>query len=530
MKFLQSAILGLLMSLALMATAHAEKPPNLLFFFADDWGRDAGCYADAKSPSPSEILKTPNIDRVAKEGVRFNNAFYDCPQCSPSRGAIVTGRYFWRNGSKSIMAGADWSGIVDPFLALPKFPHLLAENGYATGKAVKTLDFDPTLKISAGGFQRYGLYVSGAKDDADREKRKQVIIDQTRSVIRQVLEKTPSDKPFFFVYGPINTHRPYAPRSGQGLWGIDPDSLKGKLPIYLPDVPDVRADYADYLGEVQALDLMVGIFMEELEKSGRASNTMLVLAGDNGVPGFPRGKTELYDLGCRAPLIVKWPDGIPAGRTVDDFITLKDLAATFLEAGGVKPPETMDSRSLLPLLKSEKNGVIDPTRDAAIFGRERHVATAREGNLPYPSRALRTKDFLYIRNFKPDRFPLGDPRTKANSTAPDAELASGSFLDMDASLTKSWLMDHHRDEMGKTFYETAFGKRPPEELYDLRTDPQQMHNLASSVEHQAELKQFSGRLMKVLQTTGDPRLEDAYDRLPYVVPGKVGDTQKAAEE
>jgi N-sulfoglucosamine sulfohydrolase len=507
----------MLLGIVLTVTAHAAGKPNVLYILADDWGRDAGCYADSKIPSPSDVVKTPNIDRVAREGVRFNNAFYDCPQCAPSRGAIVTGRYFWRNGSRSIMQGADWSGRVDPFEALPRFPHLLAENGYVTAKAVKTIDFEPTLNISSGGFLRYGLYLSGAKTDAEREKRRQAVIDQTRAVIRMLLDKCPAEKPFFFVYGPINTHGPFAPGSGQKLWGIDPDSLKGKLPVYLPDVPEVRTDYADYLGEVQALDLMVGIFMEELEKSGRADNTMLVLSGDNGVPGFPRGKTQLYDMGCRAPLLVRWPGGVRAGRTVEDFVTLKDLAATFLEAGGVKPPGTMDALSLLPLLVAEKSGVIDPARDAAIFGRERHTPDAREGQLPYPSRAVRSKDFLYLRNFKPERYPFGDPRPKKGS----AELSPGSFGDMDKSLTKTWLLDHRDEEAGKQFFETAFGKRPTEELYDLRTDPQQMHNLASSPEHQDELKRFSARLMKVLQETGDPRLDDAYDRLPYVVTGKA---------
>jgi N-sulfoglucosamine sulfohydrolase len=518
MQFTYRSILAVIL---LITATQAAEQPNFVFFLADDWGREASCYADPQSPSSSQVVQTPNIDRVAREGVRFNNAFFDCPQCSPSRSAIVTGRYFWRNGSKSIMQGADWTGRVDPFTNLPRFPHLLAENGYATGKAVKTMDFDTTLKINASGFERYGLYLSEAKTETDREKRRQVIIDQTRSVIRQVLDKCPPGKPFFFVYGPVNTHRPFAPGSGKALWGIDSDSLKGKLPVHLPDVPEVRTDYADYLGEVQALDLMVGVFMEELEKSGRADNTMLVLTGDNGVPGFPRGKTELYDLGCRAPLLVRWPAAIRAGRTVDDFVTLKDLTSTFLEAGGVKPPASMDSRSLMPLLRSEKSGVIDPTRDAAIFGRERHVPNVREGNLPYPSRAIRSKDFLYIRNFKPERYPLGDPKFKGNDSGPDAELSPGSYGDMDASLTKTWLFEHHRDDTGKTFYESAFGKRPAEELYDLRKDPQQMHNLATSAEYQGELKHYSTRLMKVLQDTADPRLEDAYDRLPYVVPGKM---------
>jgi N-sulfoglucosamine sulfohydrolase len=501
---------------ALAAAGNEPARPNIFFFFADDWGRDAGAYSDPKAPSPSDIVKTPNIDRLAREGVRFNNAFYDCPQCRPSRAAIVTGNYFWRCGSDAILSGSDWTGLKNPFDAMPRFPELLAGNGYATGKAFKTLDFTDTLKIkSEDKFRRYGLYVSPAKTPEKRGQRRQEVIAQTREIIQKLLAKCPKDKPFFFVYGPINTHRPYAAGSGRELWGINPDTLRGKLPPCLPDVPEVRTDYADYLGEVQALDMMVGIFVEELEKAGQADNTLLVLAGDNGVPGFTRGKTQLYDLGCHAPLIVRWPGRVKPGRTVDDFVTLKDLAATFLEAGGVKPPATMDARSLMPQLLAEKSGTIDPGRDAAIFGRERHVPTAREGNLPYPARALYTPEFAYIRNFKPDRFPFGDP------TEVDGKVGLGSFADMDGSLTKTWLIAHSRDEQGKPFFDLAFGKRPAEELYNMRTDPQQMHNLAGSPEYQTVLKQYSERLQKVLQETRDPRLDDAFDRAPYIaVPEK----------
>ncbi|TSA34466.1 MAG: hypothetical protein D4R65_06140 [Verrucomicrobiaceae bacterium] len=289
---------------ATVSSATPNPRPNIVFFFADDWGHDAGCFADSKVPSPSNIVKTPNIDRVAREGVRFNNAFYDCPQCRPSRAAIVTGNYFWRGGSHSFLSGGDWEGQRDPFTEMPRFPHLLADNGYATAKAVKTLDFTPTLQLGGVGFKRYGLYISEGKTPEEKDQRRQEVIDLIRGAISKVLSECPKGKPFFFVYGPINTHRPYAPGSGQALWGINPDDLKGKLPPYLPDVPEVRTDYADYLGEVQALDLMVGIFREELEKAGQAANTLLVLAGDNGTPGFPRGKTQLYDLGCHSPLLV----------------------------------------------------------------------------------------------------------------------------------------------------------------------------------------------------------------------------------
>jgi N-sulfoglucosamine sulfohydrolase len=520
----------LLAPLAVSDAAEAPKTaarPNIVFFFADDWGRDASCYASAAAPSISDVVKTPNIDRIAREGVRFTHAFYDSPQCTPSRAAIVSGCYFWRCGSDAFLAGGDWRGHQNPFKELPRFPNLLADSGYATAKAFKTLSFIPTLKsASVEGIKtylRYGLYVSDGKTPADQEGRRQDVITQTRDSIRRVLADCPKGTPFFFVFGPINTHRPYAPGSGQALWNINPDALKGKVPGYLPDVAEIRTDLADYLGEVQALDIMVGIFNDELEKAGLSDNTILALAGDNGAPGFTHGKTQLYDLGSAAPLIIRWPARVRGGRTLDDFVSLKDLAPTFLQAAGVAAPAIMDARSLLPLLTSEKGGSIDPTRDAAIFGRERHYITSRPGNLPYPSRAIRTRDFLYIRNFKPDRWPFGDPfgiSANLQQTAKISEdydlMATAPFRDMDASLTKSWLIAHSNEEAGGKFYQLAFAKRPAEELYDLRGDPQQLTNVAGVSAYQPVRENLSARLMKVLKETHDPRLEDSFDHPPYI--------------
>jgi len=510
---------------ALLAT---EAKPNIVLFFADDWGRHAGCYADSKHPSPCDIVKTPNIDKVAQSGVRFNNAFYSCPQCTPSRGALLTGSYFWRCGSSAFLNGGDWKSHPDPLAVLPHFPQLLSEAGYATAKAFKTIHFSPNLPaastVSIKGYLRYGLHVAEGKTPEERGQRRNAVIAQTRESIVRVLNACPADKPFFFIFGPINTHRPYASSSGEALWGITPDSLKGKLPAYLPDVPEVRTDVADYLGEVQALDLMVGIFTEELEKAGRAQNTLLALTGDNGTPGLPHGKTQLYDLGSHAPLIVRWPGHIQPGRTVDDFVNLMDLAPTFLEVAGVPTPTAVDGVSLLPQLLSPNSGTVDPQRNFAIYGRERHYATARPGNVPYPSRAIRTQTHLYIHNFKPERWPWGDPfGIGSDNEGPDAafvanyeNLWESPFRDMDNSLTKAWIVTHRTDPATKVFYENTFGQRPQEELYDISKDPDQLHNIAYQPESQALQQKLSAQLREVLQKTHDPRLDDSLDRPPYV--------------
>jgi arylsulfatase A-like enzyme len=279
------------------------------------------------------------------------------------------------------------------------------------------------------------------------------------------------------------------------------------LPAFIPDVPECRADYADTLGEVLALDLEVGWILDELEKAGEANNTMIVLSGDNGV-NMPRGKTHCYDLAVRAPLMIRWHSGISKpGRVIDDFVGQIDLAPTWLEIAGLAASETMDGRSLLPLLKSEKSGIVDPTRDYVVVGRERHEAWARPDFMPYPMRALRTAEYSYIRNFKPDRWPSGDPY---DDDGPNADAAP------QGSPTAAWLVEHRDEPTIKPIYDLIYGKRPAEELFDLKNDPDQMHNLAADPGISAVKTELSDKLMSVLEKTHDPRLTDAFDKPPYV--------------
>jgi N-sulfoglucosamine sulfohydrolase len=217
--------------------------------------------------------------------------------------------------------------------------------------------------------------------------------------------------------------------------------------------------------------------------------------------------------------------GIGSGRVVDDLVNLMDLAPTFLQAGGVSAPAVMTGRSLGEVLWSDKSGQVDPARTWVVTGRERHVGTAREGNLPYPQRALRTKDFLYIRNFAPDRWPLGAPNGVNDTTAPtDQELENDTFVafaDMDAGPTKAWLVAHRNDPQWKSYYERAFAKRPGEELYDLAKDPDQQHNVAGDQAYASQQRELSNRLMQILQDTDDPRVTGdgmTFERPPFTNP------------
>ena len=201
-----------------------------------------------------------------------------------------------------------------------------------------------------------------------------------------------------------------------------------------------------------------------------------------------------------------------------------DLGPTFCEAGGIDVPATMTGRSLMPVLKDPRSGQIDPARDFVVTGRERHVGGAREGYLPYPQRSLRTRDFIYIVNFEPDRWPMGDPKglDDPNTTAPDFEtLAYDTFVayaDLDASPTKAWMIHHREDHDVEPLYELAFGKRPREELYDLNEDPHYMNNVADAPAYANVRSQLEGRLIDVLRAQHDPRLMEQpcrYEFEPY---------------
>jgi uncharacterized sulfatase len=197
-----------------------------------------------------------------------------------------------------------------------------------------------------------------------------------------------------------------------------------------------------------------------------------------------------------------------------------ELAPTFLEAGGVDPPEVMTGRSLMPILISEATGQVDPDRTWVITGRERHVAAAREGALPYPQRALRTQDYLYIINFKPDRWPMGDPQVITDDFTPTTDLMTNNtfvaFGDLDASPTKAWLVEQRTTDSRSYAY--AFAKRPYEELYVLADDPDQIHNVAGQTRYASIQRVLNDQLMAELQRTGDPRVTGdgtTFDKPPF---------------
>ena len=500
------------------ASCYGINRPNILFAFADDWGRQASIYAKIEGVGGiNDVAKTPHFDKLAKSGVLFTNASVNAPSCTPCRSSILSGRNFWETGRGAILQGAVWDENI------PTWPLLLKGSGYHIGYSYKVWSPGSPVNAGIGGsenafvksgtkFNGFSQYVSSrvSKGTAVKDA-KEELYREARGNFNSFLKGRKKDQPFAYWFGPTNVHRKWTKGSGRKLWDIDPDNLKGKMPAFLPDVHTVREDLADYLGEIAAFDAGLGILIEELKKAGEYENTIIVVSGDHGPPGFPHGKCNLYDFGTRVCLAIAGP-GVRGDRVVDDFVCLPDLAPTFLEAGKVQVPEVMSARSLWKVLNSKKDGQVDPSRDAVITGRERHVFSSRPGYLPYPQRAIRTKDFQFIINFRPDRWPLGDPYLLDTPQEPGyALLENQTFVtlaDEDAGPTKAWIVSNRKDPKVKPVFDHAYGKRPREELYDINKDPDQMKNLAQDPGYSGTVKKLRSRLIKYLGDNGDPRLVD----------------------
>jgi len=323
------------------------------------------------------------------------------------------------------------------------------------------------------------------------------------------------NRPFCFFLGSSDPHRPYEPgsgaNSGMALDEIQPYGC-------LPDAEPVRSDVADYYYEVQRFDTLVGAMIRTLEEYGELENTLIVVSGDNGMP-FPRCKANNYDTGVRVPFAVRWGTRIrKPGRVLDDFVSFTDLAPTFLEVAGVDIPSVMTGRSFVNLLESEQEGITDgANRGFVLHGKERHVPGQEETMGGYPVRAIRTHDYLYIRNFKPDRWPAGTPNYM-QAAIPYCWLA-----DCDNGPTKTYMVENReKDDHHRLLYQLAFGKRPQEELYDCRMDPYQLNNLAVDPAYDNVRRELSELLMEQLRITGDPRAYgggDEFDEVPYLGQG-----------
>ncbi|MFN8347201.1 MAG: sulfatase [Spirosomataceae bacterium] len=443
-----------------IGSLQAQKRPNILFCIADDWGKHAGIYGD-------KVVKTPTFDRLAKEGVLFTHAFCSSPSCTPSRAAILTGRYPHQNEE----SGNLWSTLQ---AKLPNYAVILAQNGYHVGLERK--GWGPG-DFKVGGY---------AQNPAGK----------TYKNFNEFLEKRPEGQPFCYWFGSQDPHRDYEKGTGKAA-GMNPAEVR--VPGYWPDTPEVRDDILDYYYEVQRFDREVGELLKKLEAIGELENTLIVITSDNGMP-FPRAKANVYDAGTNLPLAFYWKNKIAPKRS-DTFVNFIDLAPTFLEALQMAIPKEMTGKSLWSLLTDQTQ----THRNEVFLERERH-ANVRRGDRSYPVRAIRTYDYLYIQNLAPDQWPAGDPQVY---------FAVGDYGDVDPGPTKSLIL---QDTLKYArYYELIFGKRPAEELYDLKKDPEQLNNVAQQSAYRAIKKQLATRLMQWRKQTRDPRTEGKapFETYPY---------------
>jgi N-sulfoglucosamine sulfohydrolase len=474
-------------------TGGAVERPNILFCISDDqsYGH-TGANGDP-------VVKTPAFDRVAREGIRFTSAFCNAPTCGPSRSAILTGQPIWRLEE----AGNIHSTLPENFST---FTELLAEAGYFighTGKGWGPGRLEPGGRSENPAGPAYNRHKYGEGRPGDTPPKRGMSNRAYAKNFGGFLSKRPEDKPFCFWLGTHEPHRGFQKGSGLAA-GKDPS--KAIVPPFFPDHPQVREDLLDYYMEIEHFDAEVGEAIAVLERSGQLDNTIVVVTSDHGML-FPRAKATLYDAGTRVPLAVRWPTGIKLpGRVFQGFVNLSDLAPTFLEAAGIKPPTMMTAHSLIPCFDSSK--AIGQT--SAFIAMERHDG-CREGGKGYPCRAIRTTEFLYIRNYEPDRWPAGNPDRRF--CARDIP-----FGEVDDSPTKQLLLDNAAGDKFRRFYDLAFAKRPLEELYDLAEDPGQLRNVAEDQVYADAKKQLSLALDKHLVRTKDPRAlgQDApWDYYPY---------------
>ena len=478
------AIISIIL-ITLSCPLHADRP-NILFCISDDQSYShTGANGDP-------VVQTPAFDRVAREGIRFTHAFCDAPTCGPSRSALLTGQHIWRLEE----AGNIHSTLPKKFKT---YTEVLENSGYAVGFTGK--GWSPgRLKVGGRESNPAGKQFSQRKLKPDF---KSMSNTDYAANFDEFLSQVKGDQPFCFWLGTSEPHRGFDLGSGKRS-GKDP--AKVIVPKIFPDHAIVRSDILDYFVEIEHFDNMVFRALKSLEEAGELDNTIVVVTSDHGMP-FPRAKASLHDDGSRVPLAISWPKGIVApGRVFHDPVNLSALAPTFLEAAGLEVPSMMTAFSLQDVIKNKPRN----KRIAAFIAMERHDG-CREGGKGYPCRAIRTKDHLYILNYKPERWPAGNPDRKF--CARDIP-----FGEVDSSPTKSLLMAK-KDKPGfKRFYNLAFAKRPAEELYDLTKDPGQVVNLASEPEYADIKKKLNSQLKQRLELTKDPRalgLEAPWDFYPY---------------
>ncbi len=486
-------------ALTLIITGCSRQPeeikrPNILFAIADDatW-KHFGAYG-------CNWVKTPAFDRVANQGILFTRAYTPNAKCAPSRACILTGRNSWQ-----LEEAANHS----PFFPAKykTYAEALAEHGYWVGCTAKGWAPGDPGKIN--GKKRE---LAGPKFDEFKTEPPTKFIsnnDYSRN-FEAFLKARPEGQPFCFWYGSTEPHRAYEFESGIKLGGKNLSEID-EIPAFWPDADTIRTDLLDYAFEIEYFDLHLQKMLQKLEEADELKNTLVIVTADNGMP-FPRIKGQVYEYSNHLPLAVMWPDGIKnPGRIINDFVSFIDFTPTFLELAGITAEEAgmqaVTGKSLTDIFFSENEGSISPERDFVLVGKERHDV-GRPDDQGYPVRGIFKDDYLYLRNFKPERWPKGNPET--------------GYLHCDGSPTKTYVLDTRRKKGIMEYWQLNFGKREAEELYNVKNDPFCIINLAENEEFTELKNNLSSEMIQKLTEQEDPRIlgnGDIFDN--YIYQGAV---------
>ncbi|MPY89107.1 MAG: sulfatase-like hydrolase/transferase [Luteitalea sp.] len=470
--------------------AQPTTRPNILLAIADDWSYGhAGAYG-------SPWVRTPGFDRVAREGLLFTRAYTPNAKCAPSRASILTARNSWQ-----LEEAANHIAFFPR--KFKTYAEALTEHGYVVGKTGK--GWAPGVANDAEGNPRHLAGVPYEERRLDPPASGIASIDYAGN-FEDFLREKPDRTPWSFWYGALEPHRKYEYGSGVAK-GAKKLSDIDRVPAFWPDNEVVRNDMLDYALEVEHFDRHLVRMLERLEREGELDNTLVVVTSDHGMPS-PRVKGQAYDSSNRVPLAVMWKNGLKRpGRVVDDYVSLIDLAATFIELSGLRWEETgmapAAGRSLSDILFSDASGQVNAERDHVLIGKERHDI-GRPHDWGYPVRGIVKDDILYTHNFETSRWPAGNPET--------------GYLNCDGSPTKTEVLKTRADPGRKHFWELSFDKRPQEELYVLEADPDCVKNLADDPAHHELREQLKSQLFRELEAQDDPRMfgnGKIFDQYPY---------------
>ena len=456
-----------------------ENRPNILFCIADD-----ASFQHMSAYGMRDWVKTPAFDHVAREGLLFTKAYTPNAKCAPSRASILTGRNPWQNE-----AAANHNFFFPE--KFTTFVEALANNGYEVGYTGKGWGPGDPGEINGKPRQLTGPAFNNKEMDAPTTA---ISPKDYTANFEVFLDQKPQDKPFLFWYGGHEPHRAYEYGSGVAR-GNKKLSDIDTVPAFWIDNVQVRNDMLDYAYEVEYFDHHLGRMLEVLEKRDELRNTIIVVTSDNGMP-FPRIKGHVYEQSNHLPLAVMWKEGIvDPGRKVSDLISFIDFAPTFLEVAGLNENEAgmqaIEGQSFLDILTLQTVSPLRTERDHVLLGRER-TDVGRPNDRGYPVRAIVNENFIYIKNYEPERWPSGNPET--------------GYMDTDGSPTKTAILKAHRNKQSHLPWKLSFGKRQAEQLYQINEDPFSLRNLADNAAFAAIKRSLEAQMEQELKDQGDPRM------------------------